>query len=782
MKKLLLFLSFIFCINTFATTDYSTIDWKEQIIYPISLSEQVFNPNIVTNTEKEPYILFSSALSGTNTLKILYFENETPFESLNETILSEVLNPKLLFENGNLYYSFAANNQNSEKSIYYGYFPENSTPDLTGIAFDGTPFDEEYHCVDFYLYENEPHFSFSTFGSSMSHIYYSKLMSIKSEIDTSDSMLHWDIPIYSNIFIHNEKPVVFYMAFVINTETFEETADFKVTGFNESNEPIVMTIDSFSETEILYSSLQTTTLNNNYYYIYIQKTTNAEQTVVNNVYVKKISNLDIATELFNEEERFIYSTTNEIDFVDLAVSYDNVNDMDIYHIAVKENESLGNDKKYIIRYIMNNTDAFEHIKTITEYITPVDVSKKISLTLDNQKRPLIAYFKNDVELTKTGIYFATSPDYSISATKDSFELGTLFVNEEKTETVEFTNNGPDKAKLTLIENPQSNYLTITENTCNTDIEPFTTCKITIKFKSNMLGDISHDLLGGNSFYFKFDNGIEKWMYVNGTVNDYEPILSVIPNAEFIFSDTVVNQTSQKTITIANSGTGELLVNSPFFGDLINFSVNDSDCVKNDANQIKLNRNQSCDVKLIFKPTQTGEIKTTLTINSPNSIANNNVIIDVTGNSLEESAEILKISKMNISFPSQKVNTTSAMFEVTLKNTSTVNIFDLSPFLSDKENFQLINNCYSTLPSGQSCTIELYFTPKESKFLQSNIEIRYNSTLSKTITIEGTGLNDKKEKDEGGGCSLSLNGNVNLSFVFFVILLLLSFKFKLKKII
>ncbi len=672
MKKLLLFLSFIFCINTFATTDYSTIDWKEQIIYPISLSEQVFNPNIVTNTEKEPYILFSSALSGENTLKILHFENETPFVSLNETILSEVLNPKLLFENGNLYYSFAANNQNSDKSIYYGYFPENSTPDLTRIAFDGTPFDEEYHCADFYLYQNEPLFSFSTFGSSASHIFYSKLMSNKSEMDISDSMLHWDIPIYSNIFIHNEKPVIFYMAFVTNFETSEETAEFKVIGLNETNEPVVMTIDSFDDAEILYSSLQTTTLNNNYYYLYIQKTTNSEQMVVNNVYVKKISNLDIATELFNEDDRLIYSTTNEIDFVDLAVSYDNVNDMDIYHIAVKENETVGNDKKYAIKYIMNNNDAFEHIKIITEYFTPIDVSKKISITLDNQKRPLIAYFKNDVELTKTGIYFATSPDY-------------------------------------------------------------------------------------------------------------EPILSVIPNAEIIFSDTVVNQTSQKIITIANSGNGELLVNTPFFGDLVNFSVNDSDCVKNDANQIKLNRNQSCDVKLIFKPTQTGEIKTTLTINSPNSIANDNVVIDAKGNSLEESAEILKISKMNISFPSQKVNTTSAMFEVTLKNTSTVDIFDLSPFLSDKENFQLINNCYSTLPSGQSCTIEIYFTPKESKFLQSNIEIRYNSTLSKTITIEGTGLNDKEEKDEGGGCSLSLNGNANLSFVFLVILLLLSFKFKLKKI-
>lgn len=780
MKKILLFLSFLFCINTFATTDYSTVDWKEQLIYPISLSEKVFNPNIVTNAENIPYILFASSLAGENKLKIFKFENEAPTESLNETLLSEALTPKLHFENETVYYSFAANNQNGGNSIYYGYFSEDFTSSALNVAFDGIAQSEEYNCADFCIYQNEPHFSFSTFGSSMSYIYYSKLMSNKSQIDTSDSMLHWEIPIYSNVFIHNEKPVIFYMAFTIDTQTFEETAVFKVTGLNELNEPVTLTIDSFPDTEILYSALQTNTLNNNYYYIYIRKTTNVQLETVNNIYVKKISNLDIASELFNEEERLVYSTTKEIDFVDLAVSFDSINDVDIYHIAVKENETLGNEKRYSVKYIMNNSDAFEHIKTISEYVIPFDSGFKVTIALDSNKRPLIAYFKNDAELTKTGIYFATSPDYTISATKDSFELGTLFVNEEKTETVEFTNNGPDKAKLTLIENPDGNFVSITENTCTETIESLATCKITIKFQSNMPGDISHDLLGGNSFYFKFDNGFEKWMYVNGTVKDYEPILSVIPNNEIIFSDTVVNQTSQKTITVANSGTGELLINSLVFGDLVNFSIDDSDCVKNDANQIKLNQNQSCDVKLVFNPKETGEIKTTLTINSPNSIANNEVVINVTGNSLEESAEILKVSKMNIIFPSQKVNTTSAMFEVILKNTSTVNIFDLSPFLSDKENFQITNNCYSTLPAGQSCTIEIYFTPKKSKFIQSNIEIRFNSTLSKTITIEGMGLSGKDE-GSGGGCSFSVNGNANIFSAFFVILLLLSFKFKTKKI-
>jgi hypothetical protein len=206
-----------------------------------------------------------------------------------------------------------------------------------------------------------------------------------------------------------------------------------------------------------------------------------------------------------------------------------------------------------------------------------------------------------------------------------------------------------------------------------------------------------------------------------------PAVTLTPTS-LAFPNVPLNTASSQMITVKNTGAAPLAISNIAITGTVQ-----SDFSKTDTCSGSIAVNGTCTITVRFTPTtienQTGTV--TLTDNAANSPQT----VPITGNGAEAAVDI---SPSQLTFPSQKVGTTSAPQTITLENfgnaTLTLNgVSNTGPFLISA------NTCGTTLAPGVSCTISIEFKPTQTGAANGDLVLNDSAGDSpQFVALSGTG--------------------------------------------
>lgn len=208
-------------------------------------------------------------------------------------------------------------------------------------------------------------------------------------------------------------------------------------------------------------------------------------------------------------------------------------------------------------------------------------------------------------------------------------------------------------------------------------------------------------------------------------------------ASLALGDQVINTPSAaKTVTVTNTGTAALMLNSVAVG-----GANASDFVLsgNCAAGTNLVPQASCTASVIFTPSALGARTAAISIasnatGSPHSVA-------LTGNGVAVGAPAVKLSPATVNFGNQMVGVASPVQNVTLNNSggAALNIGNISV---TGAGFAHSSNCPASLAAAASCTIGVTFTPTAAGAATGALNVATNATGSPhTVALSGTGITE-----------------------------------------
>lgn len=142
----------------------------------------------------------------------------------------------------------------------------------------------------------------------------------------------------------------------------------------------------------------------------------------------------------------------------------------------------------------------------------------------------------------------------------------------------------------------------------------------------------------------------------------------------------------------------------------------------------------CTITITFTPSNIGTETGTLTVND--SASNTPQTGSLTGTGIAQ----VTLTPSSITFPAQKVGTTSAAHNATLHN----NLSSALPFTvtftgADPSDFGATNNCGGSVPAKSSCTVSVTFTPQAKGTRTATLNINDSANNSpQMVSLTGTG--------------------------------------------
>ena len=232
-----------------------------------------------------------------------------------------------------------------------------------------------------------------------------------------------------------------------------------------------------------------------------------------------------------------------------------------------------------------------------------------------------------------------------------------------------------------------------------------------------------------------------------------PVAAVSPPS-INFGDQAVGSSSiPQTVTVSNTGSADLSVQSIESSDTTVFSLGGgttSSCGTGSVS-ITLTPGDSCTFTVTFQPASTGTFDATVTITDNASPTTQTVDLSGTGVTTEP---IASVSPTSISFGTYKVGSSSAPQTVTVSNTSSADLSVYSIESSDTTDFSLGGSTTSscgtgsvsiTLTPGDSCTFTVTFQPASTGTFDATVTITDNaSPTTQTVTLTGTGTRKGKK--------------------------------------
>jgi hypothetical protein len=140
----------------------------------------------------------------------------------------------------------------------------------------------------------------------------------------------------------------------------------------------------------------------------------------------------------------------------------------------------------------------------------------------------------------------------------------------------------------------------------------------------------------------------------------------------------------------------------------------------------------CKVSVTFTPTALGAESGTLNVfdNAPGSPQT----VPMSGTGIAQTV----VTPLSLTFPKQKVGTTSQPKNVTLKNNLDTNLTGIT-FKATKPFGVSASTCKTTLASNSSCTISVTFTPTVTGTVTGTLTIRDSANNSpQIVNLTGTG--------------------------------------------
>jgi hypothetical protein len=150
----------------------------------------------------------------------------------------------------------------------------------------------------------------------------------------------------------------------------------------------------------------------------------------------------------------------------------------------------------------------------------------------------------------------------------------------------------------------------------------------------------------------------------------------------------------------------------------------------------LNAGQSSSISVTFKPTTTGTRNGGVTLND-NSPASPQQIISATGTSEPYD---FAVTPSNLNFSSELPGTHSPAMGVTVMSDGAAQGSLASISISPADGtFTQTNNCPPTLQPGQSCTVQIVFTPPDAGGFSATLSVTDSAGNSQTVSLSGMGL-------------------------------------------
>ena len=214
----------------------------------------------------------------------------------------------------------------------------------------------------------------------------------------------------------------------------------------------------------------------------------------------------------------------------------------------------------------------------------------------------------------------------------------------------------------------------------------------------------------------------------GTVLCFSTSLNFVP--------AVIGEASVQTVTLTNNLPTALTINSiAGFTGGYSLSAPNTTCPLAPAT---LPSGQSCQIGVSLTPPSLGPQNGTMNISY--NASGSPTAVSLTANAVQP----VVLSSSSLTFPAQFVGTTSAGQSVTLTNEQAVplTISSVTVAGADPNDFSTGGNCPTapaTLSPGQSCQINVFFTPTTSGTRTATVDINDNAPGSpQTITLTGSG--------------------------------------------
>ncbi|MGJ0515397.1 MAG: choice-of-anchor D domain-containing protein [Methylomicrobium sp.] len=203
-----------------------------------------------------------------------------------------------------------------------------------------------------------------------------------------------------------------------------------------------------------------------------------------------------------------------------------------------------------------------------------------------------------------------------------------------------------------------------------------------------------------------------------------------------FGGQIVGTTSERTITVTNTGATNLLVSEVTLTgtDAGQFSITSNNCTT-------VTPSSFCFVTVGFTPTSTGAKTATVSIAS--NAAGSPSSVTLSGNGLAP-APIAAINPASVGFGDVVIGTTSGDQAITVNNNGTQDLIvsgvSLSGLDADVAQFSLTNGCATVAP-GASCTVNVRFAPTTTGPKTVSVNFVHNDNrldAPSSVTVTGTG--------------------------------------------
>ncbi|WP_161784324.1 choice-of-anchor D domain-containing protein [Aquabacterium sp. NJ1] len=329
---------------------------------------------------------------------------------------------------------------------------------------------------------------------------------------------------------------------------------------------------------------------------------------------------------------------------------------------------------------------------------------------------------------------APAPAPSASVSTKNLSFGSIVVGASAaSQSVTVSNGGTANLSFSAIATGTSEF-PITGGTCTTaaTVAPGASCTVGIGFKPTAAGARSGSLTITNN-----GSGSPLAVALSGTGIAANPVAQVSPGS-LSFSQTIGVASAAQTVAVSNTGTAALTLSS------INLSGAAAadyqiDPTSTCANGGTVAVNNSCNVKLVFKPSATGSRAATLNVahnatNSPSMVALNGI-----GNAAPQGT--LTLNQSSMTFASTAIGGTSQQ-AVTLGNNGAapLTLSSMSITGANGADFVVGGDCATgaSLAVGSNCTAKVTFSPAAVGTRTGTLTINTSGSSNPTATLALSG--------------------------------------------
>jgi len=319
-----------------------------------------------------------------------------------------------------------------------------------------------------------------------------------------------------------------------------------------------------------------------------------------------------------------------------------------------------------------------------------------------------------VSLTGTG----AAPAVSLSPTSLTFASQAVGTSSSP-QSVILTNTG--SATLTVSGISASGDFSQT-NTCGSSVAAGASCTISVTFKPTVAGT-------RNGTLTITDNASPSTQTVSLTgTGTGGPAVSLSPTSLTFASQAVGTSSSSQAVKLENTGTSTLTISSIAVSGPFSQTNTCGSSVAAGA---------SCSIAVTFKPIASGTATGTLTVTDNASPPTQTVSLTGMG-----AGPAASLSPSSLTFPTQKVLTSSSPQTVSLTNTGNA-LLSISSIKASGA-FSQTNTCGSSVPAGASCSIAVTCKPIATGITTGTLTVTDNATpATQTVSLTGTGAASTK---------------------------------------